>query len=244
MTRAVRSILPVLVVALVLGGCLSVSTGEGGDQPPATATERPGGRDGSEGSSVRGSGQVRTEERVVSDFDRISFSGVGDLFVEQSGEESLTIEAEDNLLPLLISEVSEGRLILGVRPNSSISSTRPIIFRVTVQSLRGVEASGSGNVNASGLDVAELQVTTSGAVKAGFSGIADSQEIEASGTGRFDGRGLSGQTASVRASGTAEAVVNVSDRLNIVADGTAVVRYTGSPEVTRQLSGLARVEKL
>lgn len=241
MGRTLRTILAALVAAVLLGGCITISTG---DEPAATETEQAGTPDTSDGSSVEGSGRVETEERQVSGFDRISFSGAGDLFVEQAGEESLTIEAEDNLLPLLTSEVSDGRLILGVRPNSSISSTRPILFRVTVRSLRGVEASGSGSVNASGLDVPELQVTTSGAVKSAFSGVADAQQIDVSGTSGFDGRGLAGQTASVRASGTAEVVVNVSEELNIVADGTAVVRYTGTPQVTRQLSGLARVEKL
>lgn len=244
MKRTLRNAVAGLAAGLLLASCITVTTDDGDRPDPTNQSDPPGAPAGGGQSHVKGSGNVEIEERQVSGFDRISFSGIGDLFIEQTGEETLSVEAEDNLLPLLISEVSDGRLILGVRPNSSISSTRPIVFRVTIQALKGVEASGSGVVNASGLDLPELEVKTSGTVNAGFSGIADSQVVEISGTGRYDGRGLSGLSASVRVSGAGEAVVNVAETLDIRVEGTGVVRYTGSPEITRQVSGLGRIERL
>src|SRR5262249_24541080 len=50
---------------------------------------------------VRGSGNVKSESRDVRDFDRVGVSGVGTLTITQGSTESLTIQAEDNLLPLL-----------------------------------------------------------------------------------------------------------------------------------------------
>jgi hypothetical protein len=244
MKRTLRSAVAALVAGLLLGSCITGATDDGDGPDPTNQSDPPGTPAGGGPANVRGSGKVKIEERQVSGFDRISFSGTGDLFIEQTGVETLSVEAEDNLLPLLTSEVSDGLLILGVKPNSSISSTRPIVFRVTIRALKGVEASGSGVVNASGLDVPELEVKTSGTVNSGFSGIADAQVVEISGTGRFDGRGLSGLSASVRVSGAGEAVVNVSETLDIRVEGTGVVRYSGSPEITRQVSGLGRIERI
>ncbi|HWL48440.1 MAG TPA: DUF2807 domain-containing protein, partial [Acidimicrobiia bacterium] len=50
---------------------------------------------------VEGSGNVITESREVSDFNEIVLGGSGRVMVEVTGTESLTIEAEDNIMPLL-----------------------------------------------------------------------------------------------------------------------------------------------
>ena len=51
-----------------------------------------------------GSGNVVKETREARDFDSVSLTGIGALIIQQTGEESLTIEADDNILPLLTSE--------------------------------------------------------------------------------------------------------------------------------------------
>lgn len=68
-----------------------------------------------------GSGSMITETRNVSGFDEIVLLGSGDVIVTMTGTESLEIEAEDNIMPLLTTEVRNGRLELG--PKSSISPT-------------------------------------------------------------------------------------------------------------------------
>jgi len=163
--------------------------------------------------------------------------------IEQTGTESLTIEAEDNLLPLLISEVSGSRLRIGVRENSSISASRPITFRLSVKSLSAIDATGAGRVEATGLTTPALEVTFSGSVKSVLAGRAEEQTIDVSGTASFDGGELAGRTGRVQASGTAEVLVNLSGDLAADASGTAVIRYLGNPRVTQETSGLGKVEK-
>ena len=46
---------------------------------------------------IRGSGTFKTENREVSPFSSISFESVGKLNIRQTGKESLTIVAEDNI---------------------------------------------------------------------------------------------------------------------------------------------------
>ena len=83
-----------------------------------------------------GTGSVRTESREVRGFSSVQLTGSGEATIQQTGAESLAIEAEENLLPLLTSEVSNGVLTLGTKPGASINPTRPIIYRVTLRALR------------------------------------------------------------------------------------------------------------
>ncbi|CAN5885901.1 hypothetical protein BH23ACT12_BH23ACT12_01920 [soil metagenome] len=250
MLRKPSRLVPCLLAALLLAACSVLSSNS---DPAPGASPTSGSTSGSSSSSsssaggstdkVTGSGRVKTEPRSVAGFDRIRISGIGELVIDQTGEESLTIEAEDNLLPLLVSEVEGNRLTLGLRPNTSISTTRPIVYRLNVKSLREISGEGTVQIAASGLDTAEFALNTSGTVVSVLSGSAQNQNVLMSGAGSFDGRNLFGRTAEVEVSGTAQAVVNVTQSLSIRASGTAVVRYLGDPQVNLQTSGLGKAEK-
>lgn len=108
----------------------------------------------------RGSGNVVSEGRDVSGFDEIVVMVSGNVVVTVTGTESLTIEAEDNILPLLTTEVRGGRLELG--SNSSFSTTRGVTYTITAVALKGVEIDGSGDVAASGIDADSFEATING----------------------------------------------------------------------------------
>src|SRR5687767_3061958 len=187
MDRKRRNVLACLLAGLVLPSCTLLSGSDNEPTPGATGSGSTSSSSSSSGSgdNVTGSGNLKTEERAVSGFDRVSIQGIGELQIEQSGEESLTIEAEDNLLPLLVSEVEGSRLKLGIRPNSSISATKPIIYRLQVKSLNGIDGSGSVTIDAVGLDADRLEVGLSGTVKSVLAGTATAQVVTISGSGEF-----------------------------------------------------------
>ena len=93
---------------------------------------------------VDGSGNVVTESRALGPFHAVSFSGIGHLVLEQTGSPSLTITAEDNIQPLLVSEVVDGRLTLGVAPNTNLGRVQQIEFRLTTPPLDELSSNGSG----------------------------------------------------------------------------------------------------
>ena len=65
------------------------------------------------GTSIKGSGNVVSETRQLTHFDRVTIFGSGHLTVVQGEQEGLTIQADDNLLPYIKSEVAGGSLKLG-----------------------------------------------------------------------------------------------------------------------------------
>lgn len=99
---------------------------------------------------VTGSGLVRSESRTVRDFREVALDGTGTLTITQGATEALTIEAEDNILPVLASNVRDGRLTLGERGTIGIRPTKPIRYTLTVQDLGAVRLSGSGTISQAG----------------------------------------------------------------------------------------------
>ena len=125
------------------------------------------------GSVVAGSGTLRTEFRDVGGFSTIELTGSGNVIIEQNGTESLSIEAEDNLLPDLTSDVSSGILRLGTRDGIDLDPTLPVTYRVTVEDLAGLQLSGSGSVTAAGITTPAISIDISGSGDVTIDGTAD-----------------------------------------------------------------------
>ncbi len=189
--------------------------------------------------SVRGSGSVISESRDVSGFSEIVLLGSGDVVVDVGGVESLTIEAEDNILPLLESEVRGGRLELGSK--SSISPTRAIRYMVSAIALDGVSISGSGDITATNIDAVSFEVDISGSGRVEPAGTVSDVEIEIRGSGSYEGEGLVAAAGTVSISGSGDAVVNVTRDLDVSISGSGDVRYLGNPSLSTSLSGSGEV---
>jgi hypothetical protein len=191
--------------------------------------------------TVRGSGVVQTESRDVSGFSEVWLSGSGEVRVDVGPAESLTVEAEDNILPLLETRVSGRRLTLGTKPNVNPSPTRPIRYVVTTKDLTAIGVSGSGKFFVTGVDTRRLSAEISGSGSAKLSGRADEVSLDVSGSGDYDAAGLACRTADVHISGSGSAVVNAKDRVSAHVSGSGSVRYLGSPAVDQHVSGSGAV---
>ena len=189
----------------------------------------------------RGSGTMATETRDVGDFDEIDLSGTGRVLVAVTGTESLTVEAEDNILSLLTTEVRNGTLVLGTKQN--ISPTREIVYTITVVSLEAVTVSGSGSVTATNVDADAFNVHISGSGTVMPEGVSESLDLSISGSGGFEGEALLSATGTVSVSGSGDAVVYVTDDLDVKVSGSGNVGYFGDPGVSVSISGSGNVSK-
>lgn len=219
--------------ALLIAAFLLVGCGPGGVRVAGDSA-------GVSSGSIEGSGSVRAEDRPVQGFDRVELATSGALTLTQSGSESLRIEADDNILPLLTSEVRGGTLVLGVRPNTSFSNAS-IAYTVTVASLEAVDVSGSGTATLLDVGTSALSVAVSGSGTVTSSGRADDLSVQIAGSGGFDGADTASRTATVDISGSGAVVVRVSDRLTASIAGSGSVEYIGSPVVEETVSGSGSV---
>ncbi len=190
---------------------------------------------------VRGSGNVITETRDVAGFDEIVVLGSGDVVVSVTGTESLIIEAEDNIMPLLTIEVRGGRLELGSR--SSFSATQGITYTITAAALQGVEINGSGDVAATGVDAESFAVTINGSGDVEPSGTSTGLDIAINGSGNYRGEDLIASVGTVSVAGSGVAVVNVTDDLQVSVSGSGDVEYIGDPTLEASTSGSGDVSQ-
>jgi serine/threonine protein kinase len=208
--------------------------------PRSSATAPAAAPDSPPPTSVLPEGVV-AEAREVRDFNSILFRGSGRLVIEQTGSESLTVEAEREVLPLIGSEVAGGRLILGPRAGAVFRPGREVTYRLTLRRLDDLEASGSGTIEASRLDAARLDFVRSGSGDSILGGNADQLDVSISGSGNFDGSRLLSRRARVEISGSGVALVNVSRTLEARVSGSGSIKYIGNPTVTKATSGSGSV---
>jgi hypothetical protein len=220
--------------------------------------------DGIGGGNDRGSGNVISEEREVSGFDKVLVSGSGVAEIIQGESESLIVEAEDNIMPFVESEVENGVLVLGQRANLNLLPTKPVKYTITMVDIAGLEVSGSGAINAEQIDgtivafgisgsgeinVAELdgdsaEVKISGSGNAAISGDVADQVVEISGSGDYRAGDLRSATAVVTIGGSGDATVWVDTTLEINVGGSGSVSYYGDPILTESVSGSGDVRSL
>ncbi len=181
--------------------------------------------------AIAGSGNVISESRTVGGFHGVSLSGAGRLIVDRNGFESLTITAEDNILPHLTSRVAGGILDLGIAPGTSINTSREIVYEVTARTFNELRLSGAGDVEVMGLDTGRFGTTISGAGNVTAFGEAGEQDITISGAGRYDAEGVGSRIVHVTVSGAAFARLRVSHELHVTISGTGTVEYYGDPVV-------------
>jgi hypothetical protein len=195
-------------------------------------------------TGVRGSGIFKTESRQVDGFSSISFKSEGRVTVQQTGKESLTIEAEDNILPLLESRVADRTLYLGTVKDTDINPTKPIHFVVEVKSLESLNIKGVGTVEVKDIQGKRLSISQDGVGSLAIVGSVDMLVLNLSGVGSFQGENFKTKQATVRHDGVGSAVVNVSEQLDATVSGVGSVEYIGSPQVSREsVRGLGSVKK-
>lgn len=216
---------------------------------------------------VSGSGRLTTDTRNVSGFDSVLFSAIGDVTIIQGDTEGLTIEAEDNIMPKIITEVRGTQLYIGFdRQNwqDIVRPTKGMKFTLTVKNLNSLEMSGVGSLTAASLEADNLMVKVggagsikitnfsgsslsaimSGAGSVEFAGKVNSLDATMSGVGNFACGDLQTQTAKVNLTGAGGATIWASSSLDVSITGAGSVSYYGKPKITKNVTGVGVLNEL
>jgi len=211
--------LGVLLFAAMLAGCNNVS-----------------------GNAVRGSGTLKSEARTVPAFSMVSTAGAFDIVVTQGPVTSVVIEADDNILPEILTTVSG--TTLEISPKSSISPSKTVVVRITHPSLLGVSIAGSGTVIAMNLDVPAFDADIAGSGNMKLGGKASALTINIAGSGDVFAPNLAAEKVSVGISGSGSAEVSAGSSLKANISGSGSVVYSGEPgSVDTNVSGSGRVKR-
>ena len=201
--------------------------------------------------SIKGNGDVVTENRKTSDYDAVSLVGFMDVALVKGSEGNLTIQAESNLQEYITTEVKNGTLRISVEKGVNISPSRNKSIKVTVpfEDLEGAYLTGSGDiwtedkitardfslsVTGSGdmnieieADEIDGKVTGSGDIQ--LIGTASELDCNVTGSGDFDAYKLRAAVVSAQVSGSGDIMVYAEKELNARIAGSGDISYKGNP---------------
>lgn len=216
---------------------------------------------GKGGPRVKGSGVMVSKTRSLAPFSRLRVDGPIDVQLQPGAGESVQVQADDNLEPLIRTEIEGDTLVVGLQPGASFSTRNDLRVRVDFKQLQGLQIRGSGDVhldrvqgerfdleiNGSGdahiglLQVRELRARISGSGDLQLAGSAERQDFEVSGSGDVSAAALSGKQVRVRLSGSGDLRLGVADELDAELSGSGDLAYSGRPKLKSRVSGSGEI---
>jgi len=205
-------------------------------------------------TGFKGSGDAATQERNISGVKSVSISAGMNLYIQQAGSESLRIEADDNVIPKILTEVKNGHLEIKYKPwifgFGGINIKSPPVTdmdaikassganvqssMINTESLKITLSSGSsGKVE---IDAAKLNVDLSSGSNLTIEGTVEKQEADLSSGVKYDAYNLKSREAALNVSSGAVADIDVSERLDVNISSGATVRYIGTPQIVSNIS--------
>jgi hypothetical protein len=198
--------------------------------------------------TVEGHGKVVTKERKTDSFTDVKVSSGIDVYLKQGNEESVSVEADENLHEYILTEVRGG--VLNVYSEYNIRRAEKMRVYVTMKEIRSVKTTSAGNVvgeSPINSDKLELSATSAGDIKLDVhaknieidisssgditvSGETDELRADLSSAGDLHAYNLSAREADISVSSAGNADVNVTDRITARASSAGDINYKGDPK--------------
>ena len=214
---------------------------------------------------VQGNGAIKRQQREVKNFSGVANSLSAKVEIRIGATEGVTIETDDNLLPLVETVVEDG--VLQIRPikrNLNLNTkTMTIIVQAksldrlslggsgTIDSdaLRAgtlhVDLGGSGTINLKGVDADTLSINVGGSGDTKIAtGVAKHLSISIGGSGDVKMGGVRSDTVSVAIAGSGTTTVWARDTLKLTVAGSGDVNYYGDPKLSKTVLGSGSMRRL
>lgn len=193
---------------------------------------------------IKGNGKVVIKERTLTSFNSIAAGGSIDITIDETGKEGATVETDENLQDVVITEVKDNVLQIHLKENTNVSYTKMIVH-VACSSLEKISTGGSGDVSTlstlkgnkleishggSGdfdlaLDVKELKINNGGSGDYKLKGTANSLIISAAGSGDINAAELNCTTAKISAAGSGDVKLKKGVKAEVSSAGSGKVSY-------------------
>ena len=213
------------------------------------------------GSGKRGNGDVVKDKREVSeDFTVVSAQEGLDVYVSQGSEYEILVEADENVIDLIGTDISHGKLKVHAIENIGRATKKIYVTLPEVTGLRassGADLYSEGMIEAdmislgasSGSDIKveltadEVDADSSSGAGIRISGSANTFNADASSGSDIRAKDFLVKTCRAGASSGADVTVNVSESLTADASSGADISYTGEASVQHRKSVSGSVHK-
>lgn len=198
--------------------------------------------------SVTGHGNVVTKERKTDSFTGLKVSSGIDVYLKQGNNETVSVEADENLHEYILTEVRGG--VLNVYSEYSIREAERKRVYVTMKEVNSIKTTSAGDVFGEtpiNSDRLELSASSAGDIKLEvhakntnidisssgditISGETDMLRADLSSAGDLNAFDLKAREADVSASSAGDADISVSERITARASSAGDINYKGDPK--------------
>ncbi len=190
------------------------------------------------GEIIVGSGQIIKEDRSLPAFDEVLLEGSMNVEILKGDSVKCTVEGDDNVIPLLKTEVSRGRLRIYFKHGMSLTSYTDLKVYLEIPEIKGAYVSGSGDIVFTDVtkELVKVEIDGSGDI----SGIGEAETVmaEINGSGDIHLFKLFAEKASVEINGSGDVEITASTSLDVEINGSGEVKYKGNPaDVKSDING-------
>lgn len=207
------------------------------------------------------------ETRQVDAFTALTLAGSPSVILRQGSPQKVEVEGDVEDLRHLETTVTNGRLRIGTKQNSGMSSYRnrgSIKVYVTMPTIKALTVSGSGTIKAAeavktgdlaltvsgsgGIELAnvtadKLNSALSGSGNIDVSGVAPTQDVSVSGSGNVKASKLRSEACHVAISGSGNCRLMATKSLDASIIGSGDVYVMGSPKISSSVIGSGRIHR-
>ena len=198
------------------------------------------------GFAQKGTGKIIKRNYDLPAIDAVGLSLAGTVHLRQGSAQQVDIEADEELIDLISTEVKGGTWDIKFKDNKSRKNYKPIVVFLTVKDVRTLAIGGSGKIlaeNSFHLDHG-LEVAIGGSGTVQFSGSAPKAEISIAGSGKIEAEDFVVDRCEVSVAGSGNTYIHVKDRLEVSVAGSGDVYYKGDPDVDKSIAGSGNVRRL
>lgn len=218
------------------------------------------------GKRVHGNGNIRTEDRSVSNFKNVDVSGAAKVMVSQGDSPAVKIEGDENLLQYMVVDQNGDEISIHEKEGFHLLPTNDMKIYVTAPVFNRINASGASDIigqnkitnpdpldiHVSGagdirmeIDAPKLEAQISGAGSIFLKGQTKEVSLNITGAGDAHCYDLLAEDTKVDISGTGSAEVYASVKLEADVSGVGSVKYKGNAaDVNQHVSGAGSVHKV
>lgn len=216
------------------------------------------------GKGISPEGEMKKVKKDFKDFSEISISSGFKLELKLGTEESVEIEAQENLHQYIKAEQSGDNLYFGIIDNHHFNNDAKVIIHVTAKEISSLSGSGGAEIKGIGaiksgnlalalsggswfkseVDCRTFAIALSGGSTVKASGKCENLEFSASGGSIMKSYDLETENLDASLSGGSKLILKVNGSLKVDASGGSEVEYTGNGIVKSfDLSGGSEVNK-
>jgi hypothetical protein len=186
-------------------------------------------------------GPRTTQTREVAGFTRIDNRDSVDVRLHVGRPQRVRVHAGKKVIDDVRTEVRDGTL--EVTFDHDGIGDDDVVVEASVPELTSIAASGSGDIDADGIEADSFEIRSDGSADFDLDGKVGQLAVDIDGSGGAELGGLAARDARVAVSGSGDVEVRADERLDVDVEGSGDVRYHGDPALTQQVEGSGELSR-